>query len=769
MRNSIITVIGTPKSGISILGQCLRMLGITSLDDHAETDTSTIHGLLFHDLDHSPTMAGPFPQGWMQSPGAKRARQRIGALLTNCRNETGFLFLAAPFLCRFMPLWAESFQEAGLSSKFVLMVRHPWESAPSLARVENINLAKAHLLWLAQVRDSFRACQDHAHVLVTFDQLLADPISTLVRIGMESKLTWPNNPWSVSSSLLDFVQLNLRRHHVSNLPDKDKQVFLAYEQLYQEIRRGQWSGMADDNAVDLHPLPESDATLPTAKGIMPVQSSTTAGPDLVESLLNVVGQYEKQAASRQAEQERTATEASPPLFAQVVFPSSRKSGEVVETIPLIADQWQHITLPVPEPKLLCDKPVILKPLNTNGTVMISALKLVNLASREVLWAAQTPQDFEALKLSGTVLRIPDLDNFILFVTGDEPCLNLPNMENLPNCPVGFGGWMRANRNQSLIIDYWEKEMRDLDNVKHQLKEQSGKILVLTQSMDEAKNQIKDFSDILSKCNFANVFQSFNRRLENEHIRVIKNKWLPLLELELKDSHLRYLAHKICQVENRCSGRLATTVQDALLRVIVAMSVRKRAISIMEIGSLFGVALVSCYECLRGLFDKINLTAIDPLEGYYDIDQFDILTRTPVNKSIFESNLLFNNVPRDDVLLIQELSTSKEAFHLAEGQKYDLMIIDGNHTFEGVKYDFDKYNQLITPGGFVFFDDYNAKEWPGVKSFVDQEVRLHSSFKLIESEWRSIVFQKMEGCGTGCARVEIESRESRGSGQANSLE
>ncbi|MBL0702141.1 MAG: class I SAM-dependent methyltransferase, partial [Desulfosarcina sp.] len=474
----------------------------------------------------------------------------------------------------------------------------------------------------------------------------------------------------------------------------------------------------------------------------PVQTSTDAEPDLIDSLLEVIGKYEKQSAKRYAQIEKIASRPEPSLFAQVVFPSTRKGGEITETIPLIADKWQKISLSVPESTLLCDKPVILKPLNTNGTVIISVLKLVNLASGEVLWMAQTPQDFEAFKLSGTVLRMSDLDNFILLITGDEPCLALLSITNLPNCSVGFEGWMRVSRNQSIIMDYWKKEIRELDNVKHQLKKQNEKILMLTQSMYEAKKQIKGFSAILSKCNSANVFQSFNRRLENEHIRIIKNKWLPLLELELKDSHLRYLAHKICQIENRCSGRLATTVQDALLRVIVAMSVRKRAISIMEIGSLFGVALVSYYECLRGLFDKINLTAIDPLEGYYDIDQFDIVTRTPVNKSIFESNLLLNNVPVDDVLLIQELSTSKEAFQLAKGQRYDLMIIDGDHTFEGVKYDFDKYNQLITPGGFLFFDDYNAKEWPGVKNFVDQEVRLHSSFKLIESEWRSIVFQKM---------------------------
>ena len=59
-----------------------------------------------------------------------------------------------------------------------------------------------------------------------------------MRMGTELGLTWPKDPWLVLSSLLDYIQPNLKQHHISNLPDKDKQAFQAYERLYQEIRRG---------------------------------------------------------------------------------------------------------------------------------------------------------------------------------------------------------------------------------------------------------------------------------------------------------------------------------------------------------------------------------------------------------------------------------------------------------------------------------------------------------------------------------------------------
>ena len=430
MTPPIIAVLGTPKSGISILGQCLWMLGLTSMDDQAQVDISTIHGLLFQDLGYSPSMAGPLPQDWMQTPSTERARQRIGALLTNCRNETGLWFIADQFLCRFLPLWNEAFQEADLAHRFVLMVRHPWEAAPSLARVENIDLAKAHLLWLAHVRDALRSCKDQGHVLITFDQLLADPVSALARIGPELDLTWPNDPWSVSSSLLDFVQPNLKRHHASNLPDKDKQKFQAYERLYQEIRRGQWSG-----------------------GIMSAQASADAGHELIDSLLDVVGKYEKQSANRHAQIERIASKSEPSLFARVVFPSTREGGKIVETISLIADEWQHLTLPVPEPTLLRDKPVILKPLNTDGTVEISAIKLTDKVTGKTLSSFTRPWELVPLELQGSIVMLPNWDNLILLITGVDCCISIPVSSNYWNSPVEFSIWIKASKKQKIIEKY----------------------------------------------------------------------------------------------------------------------------------------------------------------------------------------------------------------------------------------------------------------------------------------------------------------------------
>lgn len=56
-------------------------------------------------------------------------------------------------------------------------------------------------------------------------------------------------------------------------------------------------------------------------------------------------------------------------------------------------------------------------------------------------------------------------------------------------------------------------------------------------------------------------------------------------------------------------------------------------------------------------------------------------------------------------------------HLSE---IDVLFIDGDHSVEGVKKDFDIYEKFVKLGGYVVFDDYNDhKHSPGVKIGVNQ--------------------------------------------------
>ena len=54
---------------------------------------------------------------------------------------------------------------------------------------------------------------------------------------------------------------------------------------------------------------------------------------------------------------------------------------------------------------------------------------------------------------------------------------------------------------------------------------------------------------------------------------------------------------------------------------------------------------------------------------------------------------------------------------------DILFIDGDHSYEGVKLDFELFSPLVNPGGYIVFDDYNDAQFsPQVRPAVDAIVQ-----------------------------------------------
>jgi cephalosporin hydroxylase len=211
---------------------------------------------------------------------------------------------------------------------------------------------------------------------------------------------------------------------------------------------------------------------------------------------------------------------------------------------------------------------------------------------------------------------------------------------------------------------------------------------------------------------------------------------------LKTAYIDYLAAKSIQIERTCVGRLATTVQDAIARQLVAESVSGEKICILEIGALYGVSLAILYNNAITRFAQVKVVCLDPFDGYYG-KALDALLNQPVNDLTFIRNMRLANVPESDYQVIKHYSTTPEAFAAAKDLAINLLVIDGDHSYEGVKYDFDTYFPLLQPGGYVVFDDYNAKEWPGVQQFIDKDLQAAPDFEYLGAISRTAVGRKSE--------------------------
>ncbi|MBD3647949.1 MAG: class I SAM-dependent methyltransferase [Pseudomonadales bacterium] len=237
-----------------------------------------------------------------------------------------------------------------------------------------------------------------------------------------------------------------------------------------------------------------------------------------------------------------------------------------------------------------------------------------------------------------------------------------------------------------------------------------------------------------------AFQTFNRVLHKQHMRTIEERWLKQLGVNETRTSLAYLADRIRMIEHQSVGRLATAIEDAMLRILVSNAPRTKKLQVLEIGTLFGIGLSIIYEGNRGQHDSVEFTVIDPLDGYYGEKELDVLLNVPLSQDTFWRNMRVANVPEENVTLITDMSTSDDAIAQAARKKYDVLIIDADHTYAGVKADFDNYWEMVKRGGFIIFDDYGAEDWPDVKQFVDDEVMGLEQLAFVGAEWRTAVFR-----------------------------
>ena len=88
------------------------------------------------------------------------------------------------------------------------------------------------------------------------------------------------------------------------------------------------------------------------------------------------------------------------------------------------------------------------------------------------------------------------------------------------------------------------------------------------------------------------------------------------------------------------------------------------------------------------------------------------------------------LPRDS----HDPRTVEELRRLLSGASVDFLFIDGDHSYEGVKMDFDLYSPLVRPGGIVALHDIASTLAPGVKRFWSELVASHETEELIASEF-----------------------------------
>ncbi len=242
---------------------------------------------------------------------------------------------------------------------------------------------------------------------------------------------------------------------------------------------------------------------------------------------------------------------------------------------------------------------------------------------------------------------------------------------------------------------------------------------------------------------AAAYKPFNRTLQPEHIEVLESAWAPRLSLSISRPNLAYMAARAIEVERNLEGRFAASIEDQLLRTLVARATKGATIDVLEIGTLFGTSTAITFDALKDRFARSHFTLLDPLDAYREDHGVDPVTGRPVNERVVRRNLSRAGMDLDQFRLINRRSTDADAISEASEKLYDVLVIDADHSYAGVKSDFENYARLVRLGGHIVFGGYGLGSSPDVRSYVDAELPSARFVTSLGAAWGTAVFRVVQ--------------------------
>lgn len=126
-----------------------------------------------------------------------------------------------------------------------------------------------------------------------------------------------------------------------------------------------------------------------------------------------------------------------------------------------------------------------------------------------------------------------------------------------------------------------------------------------------------------------------------------------------------------------------------------------------------------------------------------------ITRKVINKKLLK--------PRQKIISIKgdskNLMTIKKVEKALRDKKLDLLFIDGDHSYEGVKKDYELYSKLVRKGGYIIFHDIHPDSFmkSGIKtsSYVGGVPKFWSEIKQENLDYDEVIENiSQDGYGLG---------------------
>jgi hypothetical protein len=187
-----------------------------------------------------------------------------------------------------------------------------------------------------------------------------------------------------------------------------------------------------------------------------------------------------------------------------------------------------------------------------------------------------------------------------------------------------------------------------------------------------------------------------------------------------------------ELELRGVGRLAGGANNVLGKLTTTPLLTPPNGEVLEIGTLFGLFSGGMARQITRIGLEYELTIVDPLAEVQlqTTNPRPDSSGSPVTETVVRANLALAGVEPSRLRLIKGFSGDSEVQAAISDRRYGVVIIDGDHSAEGVAVDLEFAEKVTATDGIVVLDDYGDQNWPGVEEAVGKHLAGSTRFELI---------------------------------------
>jgi hypothetical protein len=152
--------------------------------------------------------------------------------------------------------------------------------------------------------------------------------------------------------------------------------------------------------------------------------------------------------------------------------------------------------------------------------------------------------------------------------------------------------------------------------------------------------------------------------------------------------------------------------------------------ILEIGTLYGMFSTGLLRMMERDGRSPSLTIVDPFAGVQlqpGTDPRPDPTGTPVDEHAVRTNLALAGPAGTAARIRRGYSEDPGTRAAVSDRAYGVIVVDGDHSAEGVRQDLQWAEEIAAPGAVVVLDDFGDPSWPGVKEALDEHLKGDTRF------------------------------------------